>query len=328
MIERVFQSGDVPAAERFEYWREQLTRTVVPVEIYSNHQGNFRAYQRILELGAVYVRTSAFLPLQAIRTSRLIRESDPERYHLSISSRGVMRTSWNGRETVTGVGDLYAYDTSRPGTFTLAVSEAESLAEMTSLAVPKAMVPLPHRSMDRLLGGRLPGQEGIGALLSGFLTRLSADTGSIRPADGPRLGAVLLDLFPALFAHLLEADATLEPETRQRALALRIQSFIQQHLHDPDLTPSAIAAAHHISLSYLHRLFQSHATTTVAAWIRQLRLERARRDLADPALRAVAIHGIASRWGFPRPEDFSRAFRAAYSITPKDYRHQALLDSV
>jgi AraC-like DNA-binding protein len=74
-------------------------------------------------------------------------------------------------------------------------------------------------------------------------------------------------------------------------------------------------------VSYLHRLFrQRNGGRTVAAWIREQRLERARRDLADPDQRATAVHAIAARWGFRHAADFSRAFRRAYGMPPRDYR--------
>jgi AraC-like DNA-binding protein len=104
--------------------------------------------------------------------------------------------------------------------------------------------------------------------------------------------------------------------TRQRAFALRIQSYIVAHLHDPDLTPGVVAAAHHISVSHLHRLFQTYGVT-VSAWIRQQRLERACRDLADPTVR---VNRIAEQWGFTHHAVFTRAFRAAYGIAPSEYR--------
>jgi AraC-like DNA-binding protein len=106
-------------------------------------------------------------------------------------------------------------------------------------------------------------------------------------------------------------------------MARRIQAFIRQNLHDPELTPSVIAAAHHISLSYLYRILQQQLQgETVAAWIRTRRLEGARRDLADFSLRTTPIHVIAARWGFPRASDFTRAFRAAYGLSPKECRFQ------
>lgn len=107
-------------------------------------------------------------------------------------------------------------------------------------------------------------------------------------------------------------------------MRLRVQEFIRQNLHDPGLTPPLIAAAHHISLSYLHRLFQQQTQgETVAAWIRSRRLEGTHRDLVDPMLRATPIHSIATRWGFPRASDFTRAFRTAYGVSPREHRFGA-----
>jgi AraC-like DNA-binding protein len=83
-----------------------------------------------------------------------------------------------------------------------------------------------------------------------------------------------------------------------------------------------IAAAHQISTRYLHKIFHDQGLT-VAGWIRQRRLERCHRDLADPVLRSHPIHAIATRWGFSDSAHFSRLFRAAYGTSPRDYRHLA-----
>lgn len=161
----------------------------------------------------------------------------------------------------------------------------------------------------------------MGALLTEYLLRLTTDSGAYRPADAPRLGGITVDLLNALIAH----HAAMEPVDRlpQRALLPRIKEYVWRHLHDPGLSPRSIAAAHHISVSYLHRLFQSQGIA-VSSWIRRLRLERARRDLGDPALDAVPIHRIATRWGFNDHATFTRAFRAAYGIAPSDHRRRAL----
>jgi len=112
------------------------------------------------------------------------------------------------------------------------------------------------------------------------------------------------------------------PESRRHALLTTVQAFIQQNLGDSGLTPAAIAAAHHISLRSLHQLFHDEGLT-VAGWIRQRRLERCRRDLADPALAARPVAAIAARWGYPSAAEFSRAFRAAHGVPPAEYRRSA-----
>nr|WP_237528273.1 helix-turn-helix domain-containing protein [Streptomyces sp. SID337] len=139
-----------------------------------------------------------------------------------------------------------------------------------------------------------------------------------------RLTHTLVDLVGHLAAQHLDSDLSLPAESRTRALLLQVQSHVRRHLRDPGLNPDSIAAAHHISTRYLHRLFQEQGVT-VSAWIRQLRLERCRRALANPALAAVPVGAIAARWGFTRPAVFTRAFRAAYGLTPSEVRARALL---
>jgi AraC-like DNA-binding protein len=163
----------------------------------------------------------------------------------------------------------------------------------------------------------------VGALLAGFLTGLAEQAGTLRTCDAPRLETAVVDLLSATLAHHLDAEDRLPPETRTRTLTRRIRAFILKHLRDPDLTPMSIAAAHHISVSYLYRLFQQEGTT-VAAWIRQQRLEAARRDLADPALGGLPVQDIAVRWGFSLHSSFTRAFQVRYGLSPRDYRRQAV----
>ena len=317
--EMVFRSDDVPVPDRFDYWSELLGRTHAPMELRSDHVDDFRASQRVLDLGAVTVWSATFQPLVFRRTPKLIRQSDPETYHLSLVVRGSGAGVWRHRETEYKPNDLFINSSSLPND----VYSVGDSVQTVALEVPKALLPLPRDMAGRIVGAPVSAREGMGALLAQFLTQLIADPAAYQPSDRPRLANVVTPLVAALFAHLLEADDCLPAETHRQALTLRIRAFIREHLHDPHLTPAVIAAAHHISTSYLHRLFRDE-DATVAAWIRRLRLEAARRDLADPALCAVPIHAIATRWGFPRATDFSRAYRAAYGTTPKDHRHRSL----
>ncbi|MEV6810390.1 helix-turn-helix transcriptional regulator [Streptomyces sp. NPDC051132] len=80
-----------------------------------------------------------------------------------------------------------------------------------------------------------------------------------------------------------------------------------------------IADAHHLSARTVQRLFQQQGTT-VSAFIREQRLNRCRRDLADPSLAHHSIRSVAARWGFPRPAEFTRTFQADTGLSPSQYR--------
>ncbi|GGZ78277.1 helix-turn-helix domain-containing protein [Streptomyces bluensis] len=321
MIETVFRTDELPAVDRFAAWRERLGRTHAPMEVTRRDTSDYRAHQRVVELGNMIVSPMAMQPVAVLRTPKLIRQSDPELYHLSLIIHGTVGFTMSGPDATYGAYDLRTNDSSRP--FAIHMDERQDHVACVGVEVPKARLPLPVRQVDRVIGRRLTGQHGVGALLSSFLTHLTTNTGSYTAADGPRLETVLADLLAALFAHELDAEDSLAPETHAHTMTLRIQSFIRQRLNDPDLTPAAVAAAHHISVSYLHRLFRIHGPgSTVAGFIRHHRLEQARRDLGDPAKRALPICDIAARWGFAHHAVFTRAFRAAYALAPSDYRHQ------
>ncbi|WP_405536766.1 helix-turn-helix domain-containing protein [Streptomyces sp. NBC_00075] len=328
MIGTVFRSEDVPAADRFDCWRELIARTRSN-DFISAHSAEFWGELRLLELGPATVMKVSFLPTRFRRSTRMVRQSDQELYHLTLMLDEGMALDHADRTTGFAAGDLHIVDSSRPYDFRPADDRERRVVRGIGLDIPKALLPLPPHRVRELLNRRLPAHEGIGALLADHLTALHRQADTLQPADAPRLGRVVQDLLTAWLAQLLHAEAALPPETRQQALTERIRAFVQQNLHEPELTPTVIAAAHNISLSYLHRVFRQQQTQgeTVAAWIRGQRLEGVRRDLSDPALRTTPIHTIAARWNFPRPADFTRAFRTAYGVSPKEYRLRALSQS-
>lgn len=319
MLVSDFWTENLPVAERFGSWRDMTASALVANFIRSEHEADFRARARLLELGAVQVSGLAYPSLETRRTMKLIRSFDPESYQLMLNLRGSHRMIQGDRDTTCGPGEVMFFDSSRPWQG-WAFADRDSVRGVM-VQIPRALLPFPANKVDQLIATRLPGHEGMAALLSGFVTQLVADTTTYTQADGVRLATCTLDLFVAFLAHHLDAAASMPPETHHRALRMRIHAFIQQHLGDPDLSPATIAAAHQISVRSLQRLFQDQGLT-VAGWIRARRLERCHRDLADPLLRPRPIRAIAARWGFTNSAHFSRAFRAAYGSSPKDYRQQ------
>jgi AraC-like DNA-binding protein len=165
----------------------------------------------------------------------------------------------------------------------------------------------------------ISGRDGLGAPISSLARHLARHLEDYDPTGGARLAAALMDLLIVTLAERLDRLPAIAPATRRRALLASVQSFIDRRLGDPELSPSAVAAAHHISLRQLYRLFDTQPTG-VAGWIRQRRLEQCRGDLLDPAFAHWSVSAIAARWGLMDAAHFSRAFRAAYGLPPAEYR--------
>ncbi|MEU8921956.1 AraC family transcriptional regulator [Kitasatospora sp. NPDC048545] len=326
----VLRGEDVPARERFDYWRELIGRTRAS-EVTSAHADDFRAEMRRLELGPVTLLRTSFPSTRFRRTAGMVRRSDPEVYHLTLLLDGGLALTRDARgrtETFTP-GDLHVLDSSDP--FDLRASPAPGRADRRVEAVgidfPTCLLPLPPQRLRELLGRGFSGREGTSALLADFLVGLDRQAALLGDAEAPRLGTVVVDLVAAWLARELDAEAALPDDARRRALVENVRTFVRRNLHDPELTPAVIAGAHHLSVSYLHRLFTRHGDgETLAAWIRSLRLAKAHRDLADPALRGLPVQAVAARCGIPRASDLSRAFRAAYGLSPSEHRRRALAE--
>lgn len=222
----------------------------------------------------------------------------------------------SGQEAHAAPGELLLFSSSRP--YQGHRVSGGGMVAATDLVLPRSLVPASAAVAVGRLPLLLPGSQTVVPLLAQLLGHLSTRTTGYGAQASDRLGSAALDLAVVALAAL-DGGRAADPETRQRVLATRIQTFIARHLGDPGLTPATIAAAHHISLRSLHRIYQ-HQGTTVAASIRHQRLEHTRRELADPAQLARPIHAIAARWGFCQPADFSRSFRHAYGLSPSDYR--------
>ncbi|MFC9930857.1 helix-turn-helix domain-containing protein [Streptomyces sp. NPDC127190] len=309
------RTDDHPPADRLEMWRETVRRTPVPVDVTAPAGGDvpFRAEVSAAALGAVQVATVASGPGQAVRTRRLIERADDAFLLVGVVAEGTVTVAQDGRTSVLRAGDAACWDSTRP--FTLRFDDDFRLHEFT----------LPHRLARQSPGTttpvtatRLAADDPLGSLLAPFLSRLAEDAG--RHAASPRatlLSDAVADMVAAVFP-----DPPRPADTGGAALCLRIKAFIDQRLADPDLSPGELAAAHGISLRYLHKLFAEEGTS-VGAWIRQRRLAGARRDLSGPHADRRTVAAVAARWGFRDPSHFSRLFKQTYGIAPRELRARA-----
>jgi AraC-like DNA-binding protein len=99
----------------------------------------------------------------------------------------------------------------------------------------------------------------------------------------------------------------------------RAIDFIQAHA-DGAIGLADIAEAACISASSLLRHFHSHIGMSPYAFLRVVRLERARAELQRDT--PGAIRDVALRWGFQNASKFSRAYQEQYGERPSDTRER------
>jgi AraC-like DNA-binding protein len=227
---------------------------------------------------------------------------------------GKIVISQDGRQAVVGAGDFSFRDSTRASR----VVVPDDL-RMIGVIVPLGMISLARHVLGELTATRMDGASGSGALLASFLTTLGSNLESVRPREEAGLSAAAGDLLTATLAHAAGHGVDADEVGARSALLMRIRCFVEAELPDPGLSPASIAAAHHISVRQLHRLFEGE-DVTVAELVRARRLAGCARDLADPELHDLGIGAVAARWGIMDSAKFSRIFRAAYGLSPREYR--------
>jgi AraC-like DNA-binding protein len=184
---------------------------------------------------------------------------------------------------------------------------------------PRELLPVRDRDLREVTTVPFSAEDPYAALVASMGRELIRHLDSYERNRDARIGTAFLDLLALAVATRLDRVSSVPPESRQQAMVARIRAFIDRRLGDPGLSPAQIAAAHHISVRTLQKLYQTE-DDTITASIRRRRLERCRQDLLDSGLHRRPVGAIGARWGFPDAASFSRAFRAAYGLPPAEYR--------
>ncbi|MEU3983379.1 helix-turn-helix domain-containing protein [Streptomyces sp. NPDC026672] len=278
---------------------QRLAASGVPPLLSRRHATDgFRAGVVARDLGPIRLVELETPEGECFRDGRSARAADAELWQIDLLTHGWVHAE-QGRGTATlGPGDLVLIDPVRLVRF--ASTETTSV----TLLVPRRSLRLRPRDADRLAGVRVRGDHGPGALVSSLARDMARSLTGFRADEAARSAAAVIELI----AVALSAQLGDERPAPDEALRARIVGFVEARLSDRALTPATVAAAHHMSVRRLHRLFEDEPLT-VAALIRQRRLARCHADLirTDDTVAAVA-----ARWGFADPAHFSRLFKAAY----------------
>ncbi|MDG3013837.1 helix-turn-helix transcriptional regulator [Speluncibacter jeojiensis] len=129
------------------------------------------------------------------------------------------------------------------------------------------------------------------------------------------LAATALEVFPN---PLVSAGRPHDSVDATAVTVRRATAFIDANAHR-DIGVAQIAAAAYVSPRAVQLAFRRKLDTTPTAYLRRVRLERARQQLlaTDPGAYG-AIGAIGARWGFARPGRFAALYRQEYGELPSD----------
>ncbi len=297
----------------FASWSRALTENELSMALSAKSPEKFRARIRSRSLSGVGLYDMYLTENRGDRTPALLSGDDTRVFGIELQIEGSSVIEQDGVSSELHPGDYTLYDSTRPFARIF-----DNHSRIFVVRFPQNMMSLPAHMLRSITATRLAADESIGVVVSPFLRAIADNMDELRGWAGMRVMHSLIDLVTASLAEQISASDSSRGSARTQEF-LRVCDFITEHLSDAHLTPDVIAAGNFISTRQLHKIFHAERTT-VSQWVRDRRLEACRRQLADPSDAALSVSDIAANWGIYDSAHFSRIFKNAYGISPREYR--------
>ena len=303
---------------QFDAWREVIVDAHLAWDIPPIACDVFPAYMRQTRIDALRVTDcTASARVRGTRGRAQIAQDSQAYLNVVLIAEGheTLRFGPSERDLVNLQAGMFTlWDSARPMAF-----ETGPHLRQLSLIVPEQQLLRRLPRVRDLIGRAIDGRQGIGGLFVDHLQALAQRLPDLPPPSRPAVLDATLDL---LGLCLGEQPALPAPRLRHLLLE-QVLRHVENHLTDPELGVGLLARQFRMTERNLHKLFEGSGQT-VCGHIRARRLAMCRRDLEAPLLAARQVTEIAGHWGFDDPSQFSKQFRAAFGMSPRDCRAQAL----
>jgi AraC-like DNA-binding protein len=313
MATTLFSLDDMPANKRFSYFRDVVESFYVPVGLECEHPERFNARVSGHEVGAVSVGTCFLAEQRVSRKSGHIARSEDDRIKLILPLSGAIASRQDSNEALIRPGEFYITDPTRP-------YEERIVEDMTFayLLLPRNQVVSKIDQIEKVTATAFACERPYARLASDFAHSLVSIGDALEGSEALQAASIAIDLFTmVLWEHM--SHVRTHSTVYRSALFRRARGFIDEHLREWDLSLAKVAAALGVSSRYLSELF-AEANFHYRAYVLEQRLARCAKNLTDPRCAHLAIAEIACEGGFGDSAHFSRAFRVAYGMSPREHR--------
>ncbi len=315
-IAPIFLSTDfLEERHRFDAWREEFALAIAQIDVDTSDKSRFHTAIHALRLPGIAVsKTSVGAPVSLTRTRSLLRDDDDAFvFIMCLDGEGELRFGDDRACLSLNTGTLAP--TNRLGGW-FSAAPVTTCSLRISREVARTFAPAVD---EALLCQARPGDPSV-LILRAYVEALLATPDGLSPAM-----AALADVqLRELLAHIINPAGDLARSGAYGGIkAARLRAVLDdvgQHIADSGLSADQVGRRLGLSGRYVQQLLEG-AGYSFSAYVRELRLESARRMLRDPRLAEKRISDICWMAGFTDLSHFNRAFRAHFGQTPKDVRH-------
>jgi len=313
-----FDTNGLSHKDRFETWQQSIG-VLFDVSLDKNQSDrSFDASLTTFNLNSLLIAHCVSRKQAFERSALKVSHDALDHYLIQIFLRGQVNYDNHGKQLIARPGDVWVNDLTTD--YSSYISDYENL----TLVVPRDLISKnllhPDSQGQRVIQGHQPLARLFKQMMFGLYEmapQMTLQEGSLSISPLLRMTEGLLN------SHQNSLPEDCDRMTIDQAMLTGLKRFIHANLQNPSLNPDYIVQHMGVSRSGLYRLFEPFGG--VAAYIRNYRLKKTVRELVDPTMKTKRIYEIAHAWGFTREGDFSRAFRRAYGLTPKEVRNLGVL---
>ncbi len=299
--------------DRFDAWREELMLRVMRVDIDVPDKKSFHTRLRLLQLPNVSIIERRSTPSIVTRTAELVRDGD-DSLVVSLPWRKRIETRGSDFESRVGPGEAIIHSLSEI-TRSRAPEGFRGVSLRVSRQTARTVAPYAERRLNRAIAI----DRTASVILQSYLVSLVSSKRGLSPSV-----ATLADRhLSELLANIFDPEGDLARSGVYGGVkAAHLQAIVDdigRRLADPGLSAAAVARRLGLSERYVQQLLEG-AGFSFSAYVRELRLKRARQLLRDPLARELRIADIAAMAGSDDLSHFNRAFRLRFGERPTDAR--------
>jgi AraC-like DNA-binding protein len=310
-------SDTLPGLDRFEVWRDLVTRKLMRLAIDRLTDAPFQADARLRSQHGLTIGVGEIGPSINHRTSEIVA-ADNDDFVLMTNLEGPFVVRRGQTELTLEAGEAVLVSCAETGSY-IRPSSGRLLCARLPRSALSLMVPDPDDSVGRLI----PAHSGPLRLLMAYADALWADAGA---AADPHASRLVVDHLCDLVALTVGArgDAAEFAAARGvRAAKLNaVKACIEDRVGPNELSIDDVAAEVRVSPRYVRKLLESEGYS-FSRYVAERRLERARGMLKSPRFASQTVAAIAYEVGFGDLSYFNRAFRRLYERTPSDVRAES-----
>ena len=299
------RTADVPAAERFGYFRDALSEVYLGIRTEWAGVGDFDAEFDSIDVGGAVLARMAAPGHIGRRGDTLVRHRPDEAVYLNLGLGGSHRVDHLGRAWSVPGGQPFLLDSERP--FVVDFADRARF-RLFSLRIEKTVTFAPDAAGVRRIDERIA-STAAGRQLAAQARLMCAEIEAGRPAVAAAMSLPVRALLAVLAQGVDERPRRFD----------EYATVARGRLAEPGFGIADLADAFGVTPRTVQSVFRGQGET-FSGWLLAQRLELARARLAADTWRACSVAEVARASGFRDASHFHRTYRERFDATPGEMR--------